>query len=196
MDFADDEQALDFGDQFLFGPSIMACPVVEKGATSRDVYLPAGGDWYDFWTGRREAGGQTLTADAPIEKMPLYVRAGAILPLGPTMQHTSEKPADPIELRIYPGADGSFTLYEDAGDGYGYENGEHAAIELTWDDAAETLTIGPYEGEFPGRVGSRTFNVVLVSDDHGAAVKPIEEAETTVTYAGESVVIQLADQEQ
>ncbi len=124
-----------------------AIPLPEK---TRKVYLPGSTDWIDFWTGKTFEGGQTITAPAPIEIMPLYVKAGSIIPLGPFLQYTTEKPADPIELRIYPGADGKFELYEDENDNYNYEQGKYAIVPFSWNDKERTLTIGTRQGEFAG----------------------------------------------
>ena len=121
------------------------------GATNRNVYLPAGATWYDFWTGQTYAGGQTIAATAPIQTMPLYVRAGSIIPYGPDIQYATQT-TDPIELRVYRGANGNFTLYEDEGDNYNYETGSYATIPITWNDLTQTLTIGNAAGEFSGNV--------------------------------------------
>jgi len=138
FDFPDDPAAWNLPDQYLLGPALLVAPVLEQGATSRAVYLPAGAEWYDFWTGRRHAGGQTLTAAAPFEMLPLYVRAGAILPLGEPILHASE-PQRIDEIRVHPGADGRFTLYSDDGRTYAYERGDYTTIHLFWDDAAGRL---------------------------------------------------------
>ncbi|MGH8024716.1 MAG: TIM-barrel domain-containing protein, partial [Limisphaerales bacterium] len=132
MDFPKDPQALAIGDEYMFGPSFLVCPVTTLKATSRVVYLPSGTSWVDFWTGETLAGGRTVTADAPLNIMPLFVRAGSIVPLGPVMQYATEKPEDPIELRVYRGADGQFTLYEDENNNYDYEKGAYATILFTW----------------------------------------------------------------
>ena len=190
MDFGGDTNALDTGDQFLFGPEIMVSPVTEARAATRSVYLPGSGEWYDFWTGRRIAGGQRVETASPIETLPLFVRAGSILPLGPVVQYVSEKPADPVELRVYRGADGAFTLYEDQGDNYGYEKGAFATIPLTWNEAAGTLTIGARNGKFPGMLKERTFRVVFVSENHGSGGDETERADATVKYAGKVVAVQ------
>jgi len=189
MDFASDEKALDIGDQFLFGPSIMVNPVTKAGATTRSVYLPGKSPWYDFWTGKRVESEQRMDAAAGIETMPLYVRAGAILPMGPTVQWTNEKPADPIELRVYRGADGTFTLYEDDGETYNYEKGQLATIPLTWSDAAGTLTIGARQGDFPGMLKQRTFHVVFVTEGHGVGVDETAQADQTANYDGSAVTL-------
>jgi alpha-D-xyloside xylohydrolase len=189
MDFADDPQALGNGDQFLFGPTVMVCPVTQEGATNRSVYLPKPGDWYDFWTGKQESGGNRVTAAAPIETIPLFVRAGTILPLGPVMQYVSEKPADPIELRVYRGWNGTFTLYEDEGHNYNYEKGELATIPLIWNEAAGTLTIGARKGKFPGMLKERIFRIVFVSVGHGTGVEETGPVDAIVKYTGGSVVV-------
>lgn len=191
MDFPSDRNALDVLDQFLFGPALLVNPVTHAGATSRSVYMPAGGTWYDFWTGAVLKGGQTVTAAAPLETMPLYVRAGSILPMGPELQYTSETPADPIELRIYRGVDGTFDLYEDEGDGYGYEKGVHATISIIWNDSSQTLSIGARRGSFPGMLKERTFNVVLVGKDHGVGENPVTSPERAVRYNGDPISVSL-----
>jgi alpha-D-xyloside xylohydrolase len=184
MDWRDDVEAQNTGDEYLFGPAILVSPVTTQGATSRTVYLPQA-TWYDFWTGEKQEGGKRIQADAPLNKLPLFVRAGSIIPMGPKMEWTTEKPADPIELRIYPGANGDFTLYEDQNDGYQYEKGAHATIAIHWDDAAKTLTLGPREGSFPGMLAEHTFRVVIVGGAHGVGIADIATPEKTIAYKGE-----------
>jgi alpha-D-xyloside xylohydrolase len=157
----------------------------------REVYLPKHEKWYDFWTGKEYNGGQTLTARAAIDIMPLYVPAGTILPMGPFLQYATEKPADPIELRIYPGKDGEFTLYEDENDNYNYESGVYATIDFSWNDEKQTLTIGNRHGNFPGMLKERIFNLVLVSENHGAGVAVTKTIDRTVNYRGEELVIEM-----
>jgi alpha-D-xyloside xylohydrolase len=190
MDWRTDVRAQNTGDEFMFGRSILVNPVYVQGAVSRSVYLPKA-TWYDFWTGEKIEGEQTLQAAAPLDKLPLYVRAGSILPLGPAMEWTTEKAEDPIELRIYAGADGDFTLYEDENDNYNYEKGAHATIAMRWDDAAHTLTIGAREGSFPGMLEKRSFRVVMVDKAHGNGISASESAEKTVSYSGEKVSVKL-----
>jgi alpha-D-xyloside xylohydrolase len=190
MDWRNDVEAQNTGDEYLFGPAILVSPVTTQGATSRTVYLPQAG-WYDFWTGEKVEGGRHIQADAPLSKLPLYVRAGSIVPLGPAMEWTTEKPADPIELRIYPGADGDFTLYEDENDNYNYEKGAHATIALHWDDGAKTLTVGSREGSFPGMLAERRFRVVVVAKGHGVGIGESGTAEATVVYKGGKLVVRL-----
>ena len=188
MDFPSDPRALNVGDQFMFGPAILVTPVTEPGADTRRFYLPKT-TWYDFWTGRSEAGGAMITSAAPLDRMPLFMRAGSILPLGPDLQYAAEKPADPIELRVYGGADGAFTLYEDENDGYNYEKGEYATIPIQWNEPSKTLTIGQRKGKFPGMRESRTFRIVFVNENHGAGIDPAAQADKTVTYTGEAVSV-------
>ncbi|MGO8767057.1 MAG: DUF5110 domain-containing protein, partial [Limisphaerales bacterium] len=189
MDFPKDPQALATGDEYMFGPSFLVSPVTTPQATTRAVYLPSGTSWVDFWTGETLAGGQTVTANAPVNILPLYVRAGSIVPLGPVMQYATEKPADPIELRVYRGADGKFTLYEDENDGYNYEKGVYATIPFTWNESKQTLTIGRRAGKFPGMLKERTIRVVFVSPGHGAGMAAEETADAVVHYTGKSVTV-------
>ena len=135
MDWRTDPNTRDIGDEFMFGPAILVSPVLQADAARRTLYLPDSPAWYDFWTGASQKGGHEIDAEAPLDRIPLYVRAGSIIPLGPEIEYTSEKPAGPIELRIYKGADGTFDLYQDAGDSYDYEKGAHAVIPLRWSEA-------------------------------------------------------------
>ena len=188
MDFRTDTRAQNIGDQFLYGPSILVNPVTEPGAATRHLYLPKA-EWYDFWNGRRTPGGKAIDAAVTIDRIPLYIRAGSILPMGPDMEYAAEKPADPLELRVYRGASGSFTLYEDENDNYDYEKGAHATIPMRWDDDAKTLTIGDRTGSFPGMLASRTFRVVFVDEDHGTGIGQTTRADRVVQYAGRSLDI-------
>lgn len=154
------------------------------------TYLPKGAAWYDFWTGQRHAGGQTVARQAPLDIMPLYVRAGAILPMGPVMQYATEQPDAPLEIRIYPGADGSFTLYDDDNETYAYERGQSARTELSWNDKAGVLTIGARRGSFPGMSRSRTLHLVLAGE-HGAKGIGPAAAVRTVRYDGRAMTVSL-----
>jgi alpha-D-xyloside xylohydrolase len=183
MEFRSDVRAQNIGDQFMFGPALLVNPVTEPAATTRRLYLPES-KWYDFWTGSALVGGQTLDAEAPVERLPLYVRAGSILPLGPDEEWSTQKIADPIELRVYRGADGDFTLYEDENDGYNYEKGAYLTIPLHWDDAKQVLTIGDRKGQFPGMLESRTFHVVFVTTRHGVGIDREDRPDRTVQYFG------------
>jgi alpha-D-xyloside xylohydrolase len=188
MDFRTDVRAQNIGDQFMFGPAFLVSPVTEPAATTRTLYLPQS-TWYDFWTGSLITGNRTIEADAPLERLPLYIRAGSILPLGPDEEWSTEKPADPIELRIYQGADGDFTLYEDENDTYNYEKGAYATIPLHWDEAHQTLVIGDRKGQFPGMLESRTFRIVFVGKNHGRAIDPEPQPDKIVTYSGKQVSV-------
>ena len=188
MDFLADRRVHNIGDQFMYGPAILVNPVTEPGAATRHLYLP-GGKWYDFWNGNVLAGGGAVDTPAPLERIPLYVRAGAILPMGPDLEYAAEKPADPIELRVYRGADGSFALYEDESDNYDYEKGARSVIPMNWDDTRQTLTIGDRKGSFPGMIETRTFRILFVGENHGTGVEPTAKADKTVQYSGRSITV-------
>ncbi len=188
MDFASDARVVDIGDQFMFGPAFLVNPVTEPGVPTRRLYLPKA-RWYDFWTGATVDGGKNVDAPAPLERMPLYVRAGSILPVGPDLEYAAQKPADPIELRVFRGADGSFTLYEDENDNYNYEKGAYATIPLQWDDAKQTLTIGDRQGKFPGMLETRTFRVVFAGENHGTGIGQSAQADKVVNYEGKSITV-------
>ena len=189
MDFRTDVRAQNIGDQFMFGPALLVNPVTEPGATNRNVYLPAA-NWYDFWTGEATTGGRMIDVIAPLDRIPVFVRAGSILPLGPDEEWSTQKPADPIELRVYPGANADFTLYEDENDTYNYEKGAYATIPLHWDDARRVLTIGERKGQFPGMIESRSFRVVLVRHNHGVGINPDDEPDRIVQYSGKQLRVE------
>ncbi|MCB0070324.1 MAG: DUF5110 domain-containing protein [Caldilineaceae bacterium] len=196
FDFRADPVTYDIRDQFMCGPALLVNPVTTPmhyaaGSTpvtgvpqSRPVYLPAGNDWVDFWTDTRHAGGQTITAAAPLEIVPLFVRAGAIVPLAPPMQYVDELANPAIELHVYPGRDGTFLLYEDAGDGYGYEAGEFSTIDIQWHDGTRRLRLGARTGAYPGMPARRTFLAVL-HDGPGAITSQ------EIDYAGAPVDVVL-----
>ena len=161
MDFGNDPKVKDINDEYMFGPSLLVAPGTEFHAKDRDVYLPAGQDWCDFYTGKYFAGGQTIKADAPYERMPLFVKDGTILPLGQDMQYTSQHPADTVVLMIYPGKDAHFSLYEDDGVSYDYEKGKYSVIPMKYEAATGMLTIGAREGSFPGMLSKRVFRIVM-----------------------------------
>jgi len=168
MDFRDDPRVLNISDQFLFGPSLLANPVTEPGATTRHLYLPKG-KWFNFWTGETIEGGRAIDAPAPLTEMPLFVRAGSIVPMGPAVDY-AEPSDDPVELRIYPGADADFTLYEDDSTTYNYEKGAHATIKFYWSDASRNLAIGAREGTYPGMSAVRNFKIVIVREGYGIGI--------------------------
>ena len=168
MDFNGDEKVLDIKDQFMFGPSLMACPVMKYETYNRSVYLPKQKGWYDLYTNKHYNGGQTITVDAPYEKIPVFVPEGSILLYGPQMEWSDQKPADVINVNVYAGTSGEFTLYEDENTNYNYEKGAYSTIKFNYDDAKKKLTISERKGEFPGMLKSRTFNVILphTRNDH------------------------------
>ena len=194
FDFRNDVSVYNIPDQFMFGPAFLVNPVTEQlysgkqnsdsKSKTRNVYLPKSVKWYDFWTGKTHEGGQTIAANAPIETIPIYIKAGSIVPMGPFLQYATEKPADPIELRIYQGANGQFTIYEDENETYNYEKGLYSTITLLWNDQTKMLTIKKREGSFPGMVLKHTFNIVLVKETHGVGVGLSDKIDKTILYDG------------
>jgi alpha-D-xyloside xylohydrolase len=200
FDFRQDKNVYGIPDQYMFGPAFLVNPVTEQlysgpkaraSASTRPVYLPAATTWYDFWTGQVLRGGQTIAAPAPLETLPLYVRAGSIVPLGPNVEYATQDPNGAIELRVYPGANGEFTFYEDENDTYNYEKGQYATFKFRWNDKLRQLTLTDRRGTFPGMAARRAFRVVLVKPGHGAGGELTSQAEKTVTYAGKALAIKL-----
>jgi alpha-D-xyloside xylohydrolase len=191
MDFRGDAKTHDVSDEYMFGPSFLVSPVTTYKARSRGVYLPRAAGWYDFWSGASSVGGKSIDVAAPYDSMPVHVRAGSIIPTGPEIQYSGEKPADPIVLWVYAGADGDFTLYEDDGLTYRYEKGASARIPLHWNDATQTLTVGKREGTFPGMPKERTFDVVVVSKAKPVGFSFTPKADKSVRYAGAAVDVKL-----
>jgi len=186
MDFAADRRAWNVDDEYMLGPALIVAPVSEFGSTEREVYLPAGASWHDANTGRRISGGQTIRAAAPRERMPLFVRAGAIVPTGRDVQWSGEDPQGPLTIHVFPGADGAFTLHEDQGEDMGYARGEFARIPLRWDERARKLTIGAREGSFPGMARERRIGVVVHGDGSAGPVFA-REATRWIDYDGTTV---------
>jgi alpha-D-xyloside xylohydrolase len=202
MDFASDKSALNINDQYMFGQSILVCPVTQPMYTigqkadfstikSKELYLPEGTEWYDFWTGQKFKGGQAVKKETPIDIMPLFVKAGSIIPIGPKVQFAEEKKWDNLEIRVYEGADGEFTLFEDENDNYNYEKGIYSTITFKWDDTRKTLTISERKGTFPGVLAERKFNIVKVSQNNGVGDIPVEMFDKTVSYNGKKTSIEL-----
>jgi len=187
FDFRTDPNVKTISNQYMYGPAFLVSPVTTEGATTRSVYLPAG-QWYDFWTGQLRNGGNTMTVNAPLSQIPLHLRAGSIVPMGPDIQYATER-ADTIELRIYPGADGSFTMYEDAGDGYDYESGKYATIPITYLDETRNVVVGARKGTFTGLVPKKVFNIVFVGTDHGTGIGITADPDHQLVYTGEQVSI-------
>jgi alpha-D-xyloside xylohydrolase len=190
LEFSSDPGTREISDQFVFGPALLINPITLPGATQRKVYLPADSDWIDFWTGEGTSGGHVITAKAPLDRIPIYARAGSIVPFGARVESAAAK-EDSIELRIYPGANGDFDLYEDEGDNYDYEHGAYSVIPIHWDDKGRMLTIGNRRGAFPGMLEHRTFQVVIVRDGHGAGVTPSSEWDATIEYQGREVSVKV-----
>ena len=192
MDFNGDDNVYDIKDQWMFGPALMACPVGEYQKYSRNVYLPKQKGWYDFYTGKHYAGGQTIVADAPFDKIPVFVPEGSILPVGPEMEWSDQKKAELIDLYVYAGKDGSYTLYEDEGTNYNYEKGKYAMIDFKYNDAQKTVTIAARKGAFDGMLQKRRFNIVLVSDNNQQGISLAKAPKgKMVKYAGKAVTVKL-----
>lgn len=179
-------------DEFIFGDSFLVNPVTERHATTRTVVLPAGKEWVDFWTGQKRRGGQTITADAPLDQMPIFVKEGSIVPMGPVVQSAADT-EDPLELRIYGGKSADFELYEDSGDGYAYETGARATIHLHWDNRRNLLSIGDRSGTFHGMQTKNTFQIVLVRPGHGAGIRSDSGFDRSITYNGHRLKINLGN---
>ena len=186
----------------MFGKSILVCPVTtamyskdtkEDFSTvgTRELYLPSGTEWIDFWTGEKLRGGQIVIKEAPVDIIPLYVRAGAIIPIGPDVQYATEKRWDNLEIRIYAGADGLFTLYEDENDNYNYEKGAYSNITFRWNDAGKTLTIGDRKGSFPGMLSEQKFRIILVGKNKGTGTETPKQWDKEITYEGKRTVTKL-----
>jgi alpha-D-xyloside xylohydrolase len=198
FDFRDDPATYNCGDQFMFGPAFLVNPVTQpmyftagsKPVTdvtqTRPVYLPAGTDWYDFWAGQRLSGGQTIAADATLDTMPLYVRAGSIIPMGPRRQYVDDQPNAPIEIHVYTGNNGSFLLYEDEGDNYNYEYGAFSTIQMSWNNETMCFTLENRSGQYPGMPAQQEFHIVLHNDE-----TPTDRAATQqIIYTGDKVEIE------
>jgi len=171
------------------------CPVTEPRDTihqnAQKNYLPEGAGWIDFWTGEPLKGGQEITRNTPIDILPLYVKAGSIVPLGPFLQYAAEKKPAEMEIRIYPGADGSFTLYEDENDNYDYEKGVFATISLTWNDQLKELTIGERKGAYPGMLQNKVFNIIMVGRNKGTGPAIPLKFNKTVKYNGKAISVKM-----
>ena len=192
MDFNGDEKVLDIKDQWMFGSALMACPVGEYQKYSREVYLPKQKGWYDFYTGAYHAGGQTIVADAPYDKIPVFIPEGAILPIGPEMQWSDEKKPELIDLYVYAGKDGSYTLYEDEGTNYNYEKGKYAVIDFKYDNARKQVTIGARKGSFDGMLQKRRFNIILVDQKKQQGVNLAKSPKgKVVKYSGQAMTVKL-----
>jgi alpha-D-xyloside xylohydrolase len=191
MDFAHDKKVWNVGDQFMLGPSLMICPVYTYKATARKVYLPAGQGWYDLYTGKYFEGGQEITADAPYEKVPVFVKEGSILLTGPELQYAGEKKADPVTVHVYGGKDAEFGLYEDEGMNYNYEKGRFASIKINYDEVKKTLTLSQRQGNFAGMLNERSFYISVLSKEKLAGIDFVAKPRKPVRYKGREVKIRL-----
>lgn len=209
MDFNEDQKVHNISNQYMFGKAFLVTPVTRNmyvfsdkeqwkdpyedfsKTGTQDVYLPKGTKWFDFWTGEALNGGQLVTKEVPIDIIPLYVRAGSIVPFGPKVQYSTEKKWNNLEIRIYPGADGEFVLYEDENDNYNYEKGAYSIIKFTWDDAKRTLNIADREGTFPGMLKSRKFNIVVVDKENGTGSVQSTKFTKSVSYGGKKKSVKL-----
>lgn len=200
FDFRNDSSVHSIPDQYMFGPAFLVNPITASQLTNgsnefksqtKEIYLPKSTNWYDFWTGKKYEGGQMINTAAPIETMPVFVKAGSIVPMGPYLQFATEKPADSIELRIYPGADASFNLYEDENDTYDYEKGKFATIQFHWNDNEKKLIILDRKGSFQGMLEKRIFNIILVKEGNGIGVKMAQNVNRSIVYHGKKIEIKL-----
>jgi len=191
MDFNGDWQVTNIKDQWMFGPALMVCPVAHYKARNRSVYFPKQTGWYNLYSGEYVEGGQSLIVDAPYERIPVFVREGSIIPFGPEIQYSDEKPAELINLYVYAGKDGQFMLYEDEGVNYNYEKGKYATIDITYDDSSKTITFGKRNGQFNGMLKQRRFNVVLITREQPKALNMENPEGKLVQYNGKAVSIQL-----
>jgi alpha-D-xyloside xylohydrolase len=191
MDFGNDKDVLNIGDEFMFGPAVLVNPVTEYRSRARKVYLPAGATWYDLKSGQLYQGRQAIRADAPYTDIPLFVKAGSILPCGPEIHFADEKPADPIRLFVYTGDDGSFVLYEDENVNYNCEKGFFSAIPLTYSEKEKTLTIGQRKGDFPGMLRTRTFEVVWITPQKPYGLDFGSKPDAVVAYDGSQKLVRM-----
>ncbi|CAN5509656.1 hypothetical protein BH10BAC3_BH10BAC3_40150 [soil metagenome] len=187
MDFGKDEKVKNINDQFLFGPALLVNPVTEYKATSRQLYLPAGNGWYNAYDGKYEEGGQTITAAAPYERMPLFIKEGSVIPMGPAIQYTTQKQADTLAVFVYTGKSGTFTLYEDEGLNYNYEKCSFSTIQLSWNQASQIFTVGKRTGTFNGMLSSRFVRIIAIDKDHPQPLDADAGTKSTIRYSGKPV---------
>jgi len=190
MDFNGDTAAVNRQFQYMFGKSILTAPITAPNVTEWNVYLPKSAGWYNFWTGKYFKGGQTVKTDAPLDKLPLYVKAGSIIPMGKIIQSTGEKAADTLEIRVFKGADARFELYEDEGDNYNYEKGKYTTISFNWNEKTQTFTVGDKQGNYPGSLKKRIFNVVFVAENKGVGTNT-DAIGKKVSYTGSKIAVKL-----
>jgi len=190
MDFTTDSEVLNIADQYMFGPSLLINPVYEYKKRQRELYLPKCAGWYDLYTGKWYAGGQKINAEAPYERMPVFVKAGSIIPFGPALQYANEKAADTIMLNIYTGADASFDLYEDEGTNYNYEKGAFSTIPISYNESTKTVVIGNRKGTFNGMLPKRVFTINIISPNNKNSLQ-FNTPQKHFFYDGEKTVIKI-----
>jgi alpha-D-xyloside xylohydrolase len=191
MDFPHDGTVKDIGDQFMFGPSLLINPVYNYKARTRQLHLPAGQGWYNFYSGEFINGGKDITADAPYERIPVFVKEGSIIPFGPEIQYTNEKPADTINLYIYTGKDAAFSLYEDEDTNYNYEKGKFSNIPLKYNEATRQLLIGERQGSFEGMLTNRVFKVTWITKTKPKALDFENKGDAEIKYDGTAVTVKM-----
>jgi alpha-D-xyloside xylohydrolase len=189
MDFREDADAVGQPYEYMFGKAFLISPIIEAGVDQWRVYLPKSANWYDLWTGKHFIGGQNIKTEAPLDKIPVFVKAGSIIPIGPVVEYAGEKKWDNLEIRIYEGSNGVFALYEDEGDNYNYEKGVYSTIDFSWDDAKKTLTIGNRKGSFPGMPVERKFSFLCVSLNKTAGMEAVEKYDKEVIYTGRQITV-------
>ncbi|MBX9733962.1 MAG: DUF5110 domain-containing protein, partial [Chitinophagaceae bacterium] len=190
MDFTNDAAVKNIGDQFMFGQSFLVCPVTDFNATTKEVYLPSTTGWFDFYSGKYYKGGQQITANAPLERIPLFIKEGSIIPFGPAMQYSTEKLADTITLYVYTGKDASFTIYEDENFNYNYEKGKYTNIPLAYNEQTKSLTIGQRKGEFDGMLKERTFKIIWIDKNKNIGFDMERTPDVVVKYSGNKISVQ------
>lgn len=193
MDFGYDGQVKNLSDQYMFGPSLLVAPIYTYKARDRQVYFPEHTEWYDFYTGTYLSGGGFRKVEAPYERMPLFVKSGSILPIGEEIQYASEKPEAPITLYVYAGQNGSYTLYEDEGTNYNYEQGQYSLIPISYQDATGEITIGKRQGEFPGMVAQRIFHIVYITKDRAKGFDTHPQPDQTIIYDGTARTVRVEE---
>jgi alpha-D-xyloside xylohydrolase len=190
MDFGYDKNVENIGDQYMFGPSLLVAPVYRYKARTREVYLPESCGWYDFYSGKYFRGGRKIEAEAPYERIPLFVKEGSVIPVGPSIQYTNEKPADPVTFYIYAGKDCAFTLYEDEGVNYNYEKGLCSTIKISFNNSTGQITVSDRTGEFPGMLKSRKFNFIMVRGEDPVPFDPDAEPHLSIGYEGRKITVE------
>lgn len=191
MDFADEPEVRKIGDQYMFGPSILVAPVCSYKARKREIYFPRAAGWYDLYSGRYINGGNRLEVDAPYERMPVFVKEGSVIPFGPGIIYSGEKPADPVSLFIYAGRDCAFTMYEDEGINHNYEKGLCSTIKFSYRESSGELTISDRNGEFPGMLKERDFNLILVDRNNPVPLDTEVPPQKKVRYEGKKIVVMI-----